>query len=193
MRTKLRVMLVDENAQRMATLEHALLDEGHVITARLATAADLNAAAELHEPDVIFIDVDAPGRDTLDAVGQLNRERPRPTILFAARSDAETTRRAVQVGVSAYVVDGLHPARLPPLLEVALARFDLHQALRKELNQARIRLADHRDIEKAKGLIMKRRGLDEPAAYGVLRRMAMDREQRIGDGARTLLTAADVL
>ena len=193
MRTKLRVMLVDEDAERMATLESALLDEGHVIAARLPMSTELTSAASQYQPDVIFIDVDAADRETLDAIGQLNREQPRPTIVFAARSDAETTRRAVQVGVSAYVVDGLHPARLRPLLEVAMARFELHQALRRELNQARIRLADHRDIEKAKGVIMKRRSLDEAAAYGLLRRMAMDRKQRIGDCARTLLTAAEFL
>ena len=78
-------------------------------------------------------------------------------------------------------------------MEVAIARFELHQALHQELDQARTRLADQRDIEKAKGLLMKRRGLDESTAYGLLRRMAMDRKQRIGDFARVLITAADVL
>ena len=145
------------------------------------------------QPEVIFIDVDAPGRDTLESLGQLNREHPRPIVLFAARSDPETTRRAVHAGVSAYVVDGLHPTRLSSLMEVAIARFELHQALRHELDQARIRLADQRDIEKAKGLLMKRRNLDEAQAYSLLRRMAMDRKQRIGDFARVLITAADVL
>jgi response regulator NasT len=191
--TKLRIMLVDDDAARLAMLEQALVAEGHTIAARLDTHADLPSAVERCQPEVIFIDVDAPGRDTLESLGQLSREQPRPIVLFAARSDAETTRRAVHAGVSAYVVDGLHPTRLSALLEVAIARFELHQALRQELDQARTRLADQRDIEKAKGLLMKRRGLDESAAYGLLRRMAMDRKQRIGDFARVLITAADVL
>ena len=114
-------------------------------------------------------------------------------MLFAARSDAETTRRAVQSGVSVYVVDGLNPARVHALLELAIARFEMQQALRRELDHARTRLADQRDIEKAKGVLMKRRGLDESAAYELLRKMAMDRKQRIGDFSRVLLTAADVL
>lgn len=191
--TKLRVMLVDDDADRLSMLEQALVAEGHTIAARLDTHADLPSAVERCQPEVIFIDVDAPGRDTLESLGQLSREQPRPIVLFAARSDAETTRRAVHAGVSAYVVDGLHPTRLSSLMEVAIARFELHQALRQELDQARTRLADQRDIEKAKGLLMKRRGLDESAAYGLLRRMAMDRKQRIGDFARVLITAADVL
>ncbi|MDE0855109.1 MAG: ANTAR domain-containing protein [Nevskia sp.] len=191
--TKLRVMLVDDDAERLSMLEQALAAEGHTVAARLDTHADLSAAVERCQPEVIFIDVDAPGRDTLESLGQLNREHPRPIVLFASRSDPETTRRAVHAGVSAYVVDGLHPTRLSSVMEVAIARFELHQALRQELDQARTRLADQRDIEKAKGLLMKRRGLDESAAYNLLRRMAMDRKQRIGDFARVLITAADVL
>lgn len=191
--TKLRVMLVDDDTERLSMLEQALVAEGHTVAARLDTHADLPSAVERCQPEVIFIDVDAPGRDTLESLGQLNREHPRPIVLFAARSDAETTRRAVHAGVSAYVVDGLHPTRLSALLEVAIARFELHQALRQELDQAKTRLADQRDIEKAKGLLMKRRNLDEQQAYSLLRRMAMDRKQRIGDFARVLITAADVI
>lgn len=189
----LRVMLVDDDKERLATLEQVLAAEGHSVVARLDTHADLSQQVAQHRPEIIFIDVDAPARDTLESLGQLNREQPRPVVLFAARSDAETTRRAVQAGVSVYVVDGLNPARLNGLVELAIARFEMHQQLRQELNRVQARLADQRDIEKAKGLLMKRRGLDEATAYGLLRKMAMDRKQRMGDFARVLLSAADVL
>lgn len=190
---KLRVMLVDDDTERLHMLEEALAAERHVVAARLDTRTDLSSAVSLHKPDIIFIDVDAPGRETLDSLNQLYREQPLPVVLFAARSDADTTRRVVHAGVSAYVVDGLHPARINALLQIALARFESQQALRSELDAARTRLADQRDIEKAKGLLMKRRGLDESEAFALLRRMAMDRQQRIGEFARSLLTAADVL
>ena len=186
-------MLVDDDLERLALLEQPLVADGHVIVARLDTHADLLHAVSRYQPEIIFIDVDAPGRDTLESLGQLHREQPRPIVLFAARSDIETTRRAVHAGVSAYVVGGLDPARLSALMEVAIARFEAHQALRRELDNARSRLADQRDIEKAKGLLMKRRGLDEAAAYGMLRKMAMDRKQRMGDFARALLSAAEAL
>lgn len=189
----LRVMLVDDDASRLLMLEQALVAEGHVIVVRLDTQADLLAGVTVHQPDVIFIDVDAPSRDTLESLGQIHRERPRPIVLFAARSDAETAHRAVHAGVSAYVVDGLHPTRLSALLDVAIARFEVHQALSQELTAANARLADQRDIERAKGLLMKRRKLDEGEAYAMLRKMAMDRKQRIGDYARLLLAASDVL
>jgi response regulator NasT len=189
----LRIMLVDDNPERLEMLSRALTSEGHMVAARLDTGADLIRAVSIHQPDVIFIDVDAPGRDTLESLGQLSREQPRPIVLFAARSDSDTTRRAVRAGVSAYVVDGMHPARLSALLEVAIARFEIHQSMSRKLEQANVRLADMRDIEKAKGLVMKRRGLDEDAAYALMRKMAMDRKQRIGELARSLISAADVL
>lgn len=191
--TKLRVMLVDDDAERMRMLEQTLTAELHIIVARLDARADLSAAVSQHKPEIIFIDVDAPGRETLESLSQIYKEQPLPVVLFAARSDADTTRRALHAGVSAYVVDGLHPARIHSLLELAIARFETQQALRNELKAARARLADQRDIEKAKGLLMKRRGLDEAGAFALLRRMAMDRQQRIGDFARALLSAADIL
>jgi response regulator NasT len=189
----LRVMLVDDDAARLEMLQQVLGAAGHAVVVSLDTSADLSQAVTQHRPEIIFIDVDALASTTLDALSLIDRQRPLPIALFAARSDAETMRRALRAGVSAYVVDGLNPARVSALLELAIARFDLHQTLRRELDVARARLADQRDIEKAKGLLMKRRGLDETEAFGLLRRMAMDRQQRIGDCARVVLAAAEVL
>jgi len=191
--TSLRVMLVDDDIERSATIERALLAEGHQVAVRLDTRADLRGAVRVHHPQIIFIDVEAPGRDILDSLGDLYQERPRPVVLCTAHSDSTTTRRALHVGVSAYVVAGLSlPATLSALLDLAIARFEMQQTLRTELDRAKTRLADQRDIEKAKGLLMKHRAIDEAEAYKLLRRMAMDRKQRIGDVARTLMTAADL-
>lgn len=191
--TKFRVMLVDDHPERLQMLEQALVGEHHVVVARLDSQSDLAAEVNLHKPEIIFIDVDAPGRATLESLAQINKLQPMPVVLCAARSDSETARRVVSAGVSAYVVNGLQPERVSALLEVAVARFEVQQSIRSELDAARTRLADQRDIEKAKGLLMKRKGLDEAAAFALLRRMAMDRQQKIGDFARSLLSAADVL
>lgn len=193
MRTKFRVMLVADNAERLKILEQSLGADLHVIVAHVDTRKNLLPEVSLHRPEVIFIYVEAPGQEMLESLAQLYREQPLPVVLCTARSDADTTRRAVDAGVSAYVVDGLHPKRIGALLQVAIARFETQQTLRHELDAARNRLADQRDIEKAKGLLMKRRNIDETAAFALLRRMAMDRQQRIGEFARSLISAADVL
>lgn len=189
----MRVMLVDDDIQRLEMLEQALCAAGHSVVARIDAGADLLAAARQSRPDIVLIDVDAPGRDTLESLAQINRDDPMPVVLFAAKSDAASIRRAMRAGVCAYVVDGLSPGRLQPVMEVAIARFAEHQALKRELDEAKGRLADRRDIDRAKGLLMQRRGLTEEQAYEQLRKTAMNRNLKIGDAARAVIAAADLL
>lgn len=189
----MRVMLVDDDHQRVVLLRQALIAAGNVVVAQLTASDDLLTAVTHHQPDLILIDVDAPTRDTLESLGHLSRDRPRPVVLFAQHSDVETARRAMRAGVSAYVVDGMSPSRLRSVIDVAIARFDEHQALRRELAETKTRLADRRDVDRAKGMLMKRRNLTEVEAYEQLRKMAMDRNLKIGDAARSLLAAAELL
>jgi response regulator NasT len=186
-------MIVDDDLQRVALLGQALAAGGNVVIAQLNTSDDLLTAVTRHQPDIILIDVDAPTRDTLESLGNLSRNRPRPVVLFAQKSDIETTRRAMRAGVSAYVVDGMSPSRLHSVMEVAIARFDEHQAVLRELQDTKNRLADRRDVDRAKGVLMQRRKMSETEAYEQLRRLAMDRNLRIGDAARSLLAAAELL
>lgn len=186
-------MLVYDNAARLQVLEQMVAAEGLPVVGRFDPLANLAVAVAQLQPHMVLISVDMPSREMLERLARLQRDQPRPMMLFAAQSDADTTRRAVQTGISAYIVDGLHAARLSTQLEVAVTRFEWQQNLREELDEARIRLADHRDIGKAKGLIMKRRELDEAEAYRLLQKMAMDRKQRIGDFSRMLLGAANAL
>ncbi len=189
----MRIVLVDDDAERAETLERALQAHGHVIEARLDTEADLAAAVRRWLPDILLIDVDAPSRDTLESLASLHRDLPRPVVLFAAHSDSDTIRRAIRAGVSAYVVDGMTASRLQPVLDVAIARFQEHLAMKRELDEMQQRLADRRDVDRAKLLLMERRKLGENEAYELLRSMAMNRKQRLGDVARALLLASEVL
>jgi Response regulator with putative antiterminator output domain len=189
----LRIMLVDEDDSRAALLTQALRAAGHELVQRVARHDDLSQAVERLRPDVILLDVDAPERDVLESLQQVRDRCPRPIVMFSDDDDRETIRRAVRAGVSAYVVEDIAAARLKPILEMAIAGFNEHQALRCELEEMRLRLADRRDIERAKGLLMERRGLNENQAHETLRKMAMDRKLRLGDAARALLAAAEVL
>lgn len=186
-------MLVDDAPARRSILAETLGEAGHRVVGHYSTATPLDEAVSRHRPDLVILDLDAPGRDMLESLDQLNRENPHPIVLFASRSDAETTRRAVHAGVSAYVVAGLHPARLAPIMEMAIARFEQDRALRQELERIQGRMDDQRDIDRAKQLLMERRQLRETQAFHLLRKVAMDRKQRIGDVARQLIAAAEAL
>ena len=189
----MRVMLVDDNRNRVAILEQALQDAGYEVVARLATGDPLLEQVRTVQPDIVLIDMESPDRDILESMRSISRDAPRPIVMFAERSDSATIQAAVRAGVSAYVVDGLSDKRLKPIMEVAIARFREYEALRRELEQTRGQLADRKVVEQAKGLLMKRRGMDEEEAYQALRKMAMDRNQRLAEVARNLIAMADLL
>jgi response regulator NasT len=114
-------------------------------------------------------------------------------VIAVDRSDSESIRAAVQAGVSAYVVGGLSPERVRPVLEVAIARFNEFQALRRELESAKSSLEERKVIERAKGILMKSRRLAEDEAFRLMRKMAMDRKVRLADVAREVIAAAEIL
>ncbi len=190
---KVEVMLIDAHPGRSAILEQALSDAGYHITVRTANTDKLLQQVRETQPDVILIDIDLPDRDTLEQLRDVGQNQPRPIVMFAERSDPETTAAALRAGVSAYVVDDLNPRRLQPIMEVAIARFREYQALRRELEETRNRLADRKVVEKAKGLLMAQRNLSEEEAYQTLRKLAMDRNQRIGEVARTVTSLLEIL
>jgi response regulator NasT len=142
---------------------------------------------------VIIIACDSPDRDTLESLREATEHNPRPVVMFVDRSAPGLAEAAVEAGVAAYVVDGLSVGRVQSVLEVARSRFKLMQRLRTDLHKARADLASRKIIEKAKGLLMKERGLEEAAAYGVLRKLAMDSGRPIGAVASDLVAYAGVL
>ena len=189
----MRVMLVDDDVARLELIRSALAVMGHELAACCGTGADLPALVRECRPEIVLIDVESPARDMLESLAQIAEHDPKPVALFAAKSDVESIRRAMRAGVCAYVVDGLSPTRLQPVMEVAIARFAEHQALRRELDETKSKLADRKDIDRAKGLLMQRRGLSESEAYEQLRKAAMNRNLKLGDAARAVIAAAELL
>jgi response regulator NasT len=189
----LRVLVIDSDAGRSAILEQALTDAGHRVVARINDDSALPAEVLEHQPDVIVIDMEAPGRDTLEQMREISRDQPRPIILFSDQRDADYIRQAVQAGVSAYVVDGLSRERVMPIVEVAVARFREFQALKRELDETKTQLADRKVIDKAKGLLMQKKAMSEDTAYQFLRKTAMSRNAKLAEVARMLIAMEDLL
>ena len=190
---KLNILLVDNDSGRSAIVKQALEDAGHNVIAKLNDDANLSKNVLALQPDIIIIDMDAPGRDTLEQMREINRDQAKPIILFSAPNDQRFMQEAIRAGVSAYMLDGLNHTQIMPIVEVAIARFREFQALRKELDDTKSKLADRKVIEKAKGLIMARKGLDEDGAYQLLRKNAMSQNKRLIDVARVLVSVEDLL
>jgi len=189
----LRILIIDESQSRASELCGGLAMAGHQVAAVLPSALDLTAQIERIKPDIILIETESPSRDTLENLAVMNRDMPRPVILLTHESDEAVMRAAFKAGVSAYVVDNLDVARLKPIVNVAIARFEEHQNLKLELASATQKLSERTVVDKAKGILMKTRGLDEDQAYAALRKLAMERAQPMGKVAGDLIEMAKLL
>lgn len=185
---QLKVLLIDDEPERVKALEEALHAIGHNVVCQLTNTTDLNDQVEENLPDIVIIDMDSPNRDTLESMATMSRNNPRPIVFFAEKqNDRKTMAAAINAGVSAYVADGLQPDRVRSIMDTAIAHFDAHSALREELEKTRNQLADRKVIEKAKGMLMKHQGCDEEMAYSTLRKLAMDRGQKLPEVARNVI------
>jgi response regulator NasT len=191
--TRMRVLVVDDSPERTAVLREGLERAGYEVVATLASPLELLRAVDAVQPDAIIIDTESPSRDVLEHVVMISRDQPRPIVMFASDDAPDTIREAVRAGVSAYIVDGLEVARVKSIVEVAVARFDEFQNLRAELAEANLKLSERKLVDRAKGILMKSRGMSEDEAYQALRRMAMDKGKRLGDIAQQLIDMADLL
>ena len=190
---RMRVLVVDESAERAEMLRAAMKLAGYEVTASLTSPLALLATIEKVQPDVIVIDTESPSRDVLEHLVVMSQHTPRPVVMFSADGAPETIRAATRAGVSAYVVDGLDKDRIRAIVDAAVARFDEMQSLRAQLAEANQKLSERKLVERAKGLLMKSRSLDEDAAYALLRKMAMDRKLKLSELAQRLVDAADLL
>ncbi|MBW8301734.1 MAG: ANTAR domain-containing response regulator [Hydrogenophaga sp.] len=193
MHSDLTVLVIDENAIRASIIEEGLREAGHL---RVTVVHEVNGIARIIEnlkPDVIIIDLENPNRDMMEHLFQLTRTVGRPIAMFVDRSDTASIEAAVDAGVSAYIVDGLKKERVKPILDMAVSRFNAFSRLQRELADARSALEDRKVIERAKGILMKMRGLSEEEAFGLLRQTAMNEKKKLSDIAQSVVTAAGLL
>lgn len=189
----LRVILIDSRLERSERMQKALAETGFHVLAVLRETDDLYAGLRNLQPDAVIIDTDSPTRDTLEHLGALSQKFPKPMIMMTDSADAALTRAAASAGVSAYVVEGLSPSVVRSLVDVAMLHFQSHRQLHAALSKTQQDLDDRRAIDQAKCHLMERHGFSEDRAYTVMRRLAMRRQQRLGDFARTMLAQEGLL
>ena len=189
----LNVLVIDENRIRASVIEEGLRDAGYNNVTIIADMTGLARRITEINPDVIVIDLENPNRDVLESMFQISRAVKRPIAMFVDKSDEASIEAAVDAGVSAYIVDGLKQERVRPILKMAITRFNAFSRLSRELEEARGELENRKLIDRAKGMLMRARGLSEKEAYALLRRTAMDENRKIVEIAQSLVTAASLL
>ena len=189
----LNILVIDESPVRAAILEEGLRDAGFLRVTCVAETANLLKRIYAIDPDVILIDLQSPSRDMLEQMFQVSRIVKRPVAMFVDQSERSMIEASVDAGVSAYIVGGLQKERVRPILDMTISRFNAFSKLQNELDAARTALEERKIIERAKGIIMKNKSLDEEQAYAQLRRTAMNQEKRIIEIAQSVISAADIL
>lgn len=189
----MKIAVVDESPARAAVIEEGLRDSGLTDVTVLIERKGIARQLEQLAPDVILINLENPSRDVLEESFALSRALARPIAMFVDQSDDKSIAESVEAGISAYVVDGLRKDRIKPVLELAVRRFNAFARLQNELTEAKSALAERKTLDRAKALLMKKRKIDEPAAYALLRKQAMDSGRRIIEVAEALITAHSLL
>lgn len=188
-----KIVIVDQSPVRAAILREGLQDAGFTSVEHISEMHNLLARIYVLDPDVILIDLENPSRDVLEQMFQVSRAVRRPIAMFVDQSDTASIQASVDAGVSAYIVDGLKKERIKPILDLCISRFNAFAKLQDELARAKSALEDRKVLDRAKGLLMKLKGLTEEEAYVLIRSTAMREKKKIGEIAQSIITAADLL
>ncbi|KAB2847592.1 MAG: ANTAR domain-containing protein [Sphingopyxis terrae] len=183
----MKILIIENQPERLAMLTPALEAAGCAVAATLNSARSLDVQIQALRPDMVIIATDSPDRDTLENICVANQGCPRPIVMFTGDGSPESIRAATQAGVTSYVVDGLDPGRLRPILDVAVSRFEAHRVLHVQLEQTRLELSERKLIDQAKAALIRQTGASEPEVYREMRRAAMDRGLKLADIARQVL------
>jgi response regulator NasT len=188
-----KIVIVDESPIRAAILEEGLREAGFTGVVHIREMHSLLSRIYALDPDIILIDLENPSRDVLEQMFQVSRAVRRPIAMFVDQSDAASIQASVDAGVSAYIVDGLKKERIKPILDLCVSRFNAFAKLQEELERTRSALEDRKVIDRAKGILMKLKGLTEDEAYVLLRSTAMREKKKISEIAQSIITASDML
>lgn len=189
----LSIIVVEKDRERALMIVDGLREAGEFDITVIAEETGLARRIADRNPDLVLIDAGNPSRDVLEDLTLATAPTQRPVAMFVDRSDGPLTKAAIEAGMSAYVVDGLRPERLKPILDAAIARFHMVQKMRVELAETRRALEERKLIDRAKGILMRARGIGEEEAYSLLRKAAMDQGKKVVDLAQALVMATELL
>ncbi|MFT6558750.1 MAG: response regulator NasT [Sneathiella sp.] len=189
----IRILVIDENRIRASIIKDGLEDAGHSHVTVLNEIRGVAGQIEHLDPDVIIIDLENPNRDMLESMFALSKSVKRPIAMFVDNSDQQSIEAAVEAGVSSYIVDGFRQDRVKPIMDMAITRYRAFSKMERELETARNELAERKTIDRAKNILMRTKNIDEEQAYNLMRRTAMNRNQKIFEIADSIIMAASLM
>lgn len=190
--TALKVLVIDEFDTDLL-LEQSLTQHGYQVATLKLQALNLTEVVKSLQPDAVVLNLYSPNERVLQMMLELNQEHSVPVIMFAEDQQTETINKVIKAGVTAYIVDGLEPRRIKAIIDVAIARFKEHSALKNELKKTKSQLEERKLVDRAKAILIKSQNYNEDQAYHALRKLAMDRKVSLGEMAKNVIAMAELL
>jgi response regulator NasT len=193
MNHSLRIVVADDEPDMRDYFQKILPRLGHQVVGVACNGRELVEQCRTIEPDLVITDIKMPEMDGIDAAKLISREGPVPVILVSAYHDPELIARAEEDHILAYLIKPIKQANLEPAIGLAMRRFEQFQALRQETVDLRQALEDRKLIERAKGILMKKTKLDEQGAFRRLQKLASDKNLKLAELGRMIVTAEEAL
>ena len=187
-----RILIIDDETDRGAWLKASLQLAGFDVAGLLAWEQVSEQSIQAAMADVIIVDANAPGRDTLEQISLMSATLEKPVVVLGARNDQQSIQEAMRAGVSAYVAHTVQGEDLSSIIHVAAARFAEHKKLRDELKEAKNQLSERKLVDRAKAILMADHGYSEPDAYKRMRSMAMSKGKRLSEIAEAIIMAKEL-
>ena len=193
MNPSLRVVVADDEPDMREYFQKSLSRLGHKVVAVAQNGRQLVDDCRATRPDLVITDIKMPDMDGIDAAVKIYQDYPIPVILVSAYHDPELIQRAESDHIMGYLVKPIKQADLEPVIALAMRRFEQFEALRKEAADLRQALEDRKVIERAKGVLMKKAGLDEAEAFRRLQKVASEKSRKLVDIAQMILVAEEIV
>jgi len=186
------VLIIDDKTKEKE-LEPLIKIAGYETFYLAQLPTDISSIRDTINPDILLINSPKFSSATIELIKSINENYPLPIVVLSSAVDKDSIARAVQAGVSAYIVDGYINKPLKTIIEIAAARFTEQHKLRTELEKSKSKLQGRKLIDRAKGILMNLRHLSEDEAYHTLRKLAMERNTTIEEMAKNVIAMAELL
>lgn len=187
-----RILIIDDVRDRAAWLKASLELAEYDVVGILAWEQVDECSIQAAFADVIIVDANAPGRDTLEQISLMSKTLEKPVVVLGGQKDQHSIQTAMRAGVSAYVAHSVQSEDLSGIIQVAAARFAEHKRLRDELKEAKSQLIERKLVDRAKAILMEDHGFSEPDAYKRMRNLAMSKGRRLAQIAEAIILAKEL-
>ena len=185
----LKIAVADDEPRMREYYREILTRLGHQVACAASSGRELVRGCREAHPDLVITDIKMPDCDGIDAAVELSQDEPIPIILVSAYHDDQLLERARGGHIFGFLVKPIKQDDLKTAIAVALQRFNEVQSLRAETGELRRAIEDRKLVERAKGILMKKAGLDEEEAFRRLRRLARDNNQKLAEIAAMIMKA----